>query len=409
MVHHHQPPLPRPGEQVECGDRGSALVSEEVLVDCDPGRVTVDRGRGVGEQELQRLRAPEQGGEGADDRPPAAEAGPSRVRTDGAVGVLPDTAHGVEVTGLERVVKGLVGAQDRVIPIDRATITARDVAYRPGPVDDGIRALSDDGSEVAAYDFGGEGEALLLAHATGFHAHLWLPVVAVLRPHFHCYAFDARGHGASGTPSSGDFDWRRSGDDARAVAAAFGLKQPRVAGHSGGAAALLLAEADRPGSWTALWLYEPVVPDWSTFPGGNPLVDGALRRRERFPTRDNALRNFAGKPPFDAFTPEALRLYVDYGFVDGPDGDVMLACRREDEAATYAGSVPADPRSRLREVHVPAHVACGGRGDHQSPVTMAAAVGLLPDGELEIMSGLGHFGPFEDPPRVARSIIAALT
>jgi pimeloyl-ACP methyl ester carboxylesterase len=275
-------------------------------------------------------------------------------------------------------------------------------------VDDTIRARSDDGSEVVAYDFGGDGEALLLAHATGFHAHLWLPVVSALRDRFHCYAFDARGHGASGTPSSGDFDWRRSGDDARAVAAALGLKQPRAAGHSGGAAALLLAEADQPGSWKALWLYEPVVPDWSAFPGGNPLVEGALRRRDRFASRDDARRNFAAKPPFDGFTPDALRLYVEYGFVDGPDGDVVLACRREDEAASYAGSVAADPRSRLGEVHLPVHVACGERSDHLSPGSMADAVRLLRDGDLEIIDGLGHFGPFEDPARVARSIIAAL-
>ena len=275
-------------------------------------------------------------------------------------------------------------------------------------MDDAIRVRSDDGSEVVAYDFGGDGEALLFAHATGFHGHLWLPVVAVLRDRFHCYAFDARGHGASGTPASGDFDWRRCGDDARAAAAAFGLKRPLAAGHSGGAAALILAEADHPRSWRALWLYEPVVPDWSSFPNGNPLVDGALRRRDRFASRDEALRNFATKPPFDTFTPDALRLYVDYGFVDEPTGGVALACRREDEAASYAGSIPADPRSRLGEVTVPVHVACGQRSDHLSPGTMADATRLLPHGDLEIMAGVGHFGPFEDPPRVARSIIAAL-
>jgi pimeloyl-ACP methyl ester carboxylesterase len=298
--------------------------------------------------------------------------------------------------------------QHGVASIDAATLTAAPVAYRPGPMDEAIRARSDDGSEVVAYDFGGEGEDLLLAHATGFHAHLWLPVVEGLRDHFHCYAFDARGHGASGTPASGDFDWRRSGDDARAAAAALGLKRPLAAGHSGGAAALILAEADHPGSWTALWLYEPVVPDWSSFPGGNPLVDGALRRRDRFASRDDARRNFNGKPPFDCFTPNALNLYVDHGFIDDPGGGVVLACRREDEAATYAGSVPANPRGRLGEVHVPVHVACGERGDHLSPGTMGDAVRLLPDGELEIISGVGHFGPFEDPAGIARSITAAL-
>ncbi len=270
------------------------------------------------------------------------------------------------------------------------------------------RVRSDDGTEVAAYDFGGTGDPLLLAHATGFHAHLWLPIVSLLRDTFHCYAWDARGHGASGTPASGDFDWRRCGDDARAVAAAFGLAQPGVAGHSGGATALVLAEAEHPRTWRALWLYEPVVPDWSRGPGQNPLVEGARRRRDRFDTRADALGNFSAKPPFDRFTSDALRLYVEYGLVDDPAGGVTLACRREDEAATYVGAVPADARSRLPDVRAPVRVVGGEISNHLSPGAMAEAVALLPDGELEIMSGLGHFGPFEDPRRIAASIRAAL-
>jgi pimeloyl-ACP methyl ester carboxylesterase len=275
-------------------------------------------------------------------------------------------------------------------------------------MDDPRRVRSDDGSEVAAYDFGGSGPPLLLGHATGFHAHVWLPVVAALRSRFHCFAWDARGHGASGSPASGDFDWRRSGDDARAVAAAFGLDRPMAAGHSGGGAALILAEADHPGSWSALWLHEPVVPDWSARSAENPLVAGALRRRDAFASRAEAVRNFAGRVPFDAFTPETLRLYVEYGFVDAPGGGVTLACRREDEAATYQHAMTADARSRMPEVRPPTHVVLGERSSHFPHETLAAAVDLLPDGELEVMPGVGHFGPMEDPSRVAASISAAL-
>jgi pimeloyl-ACP methyl ester carboxylesterase len=274
---------------------------------------------------------------------------------------------------------------------------------------DHLRVRSDDGSEVAAYDFGGTGPPLLLGHATGFHAHLWLPVVGALRSRLHCYAWDARGHGASGTPASGDFDWRRSGDDARAVAAAFGLVRPRAAGHSGSGAALILAEAAHRGSWSALWLYEPVVPEPSSTAGENPLVAGALRRKDTFASRADALANFTGRPPFDTFTDEALRLYVEHGFVDaGEGGRVTLACRREDEAETYRCAMTANARGRMAEVQPPAHVVLGERSSHFPQDSMAAAVGLLPRGELEIMAGVGHFGPFEDPPRVAASILAAL-
>ena len=224
---------------------------------------------------------------------------------------------------------------------------------------------------------------------------------------FHCYAWDARGHGASGTPASGDFDWRRSGDDARATARAFGLDRPLGAGHSAGAAALLLAEADHPGSWRALWLYEPVVPDWSGVAGANPLAAGARRRRDQFASADDARRHLGAKPPFNGFTAEALDLYVEYGFVPAPGGGMTLACRREDEAATYEGGVTADARSRLHEVAIRARVVTGsGRADARPP-GMAEAAALLPRGELEVLEGRSHFAPFEDPGAVAASIRAA--
>jgi pimeloyl-ACP methyl ester carboxylesterase len=316
--------------------------------------------------------------------------------------VLPDLAHPVEVAGLEGVVEGLVGGEDGVTVVDAANITPVHIRVRT------IRVRSDDGSELAAYDFGGTGQPLLLGHATGFHAHMWLPVVRQLHDGFRCYAWDARGHGASGTPASGDFDWRRSGDDARAVAGAFGLERPLGAGHSAGASALVLAEADHPGSVGAMWLFEPVVPDWSSVTDGNPLVAGARRRRDHFASREEARERLATKPPFDLFTAEALDLYVEFGFVPAAGGGVTLACRRDDEAATYEGAVTANPRSRLAEVDVAPHVATGnGRGEARPP-GMDEAVALLPRGRLEVLGGLSHFGPFEDPVAVAASIRRAL-
>ena len=52
------------------------------------------------------------------------------------------------------------------------------------------RFPSTDGVEVAAYDLGGKGPPLLLAHATGFHAHVFVPLAGRLAGRFHCFAFD---------------------------------------------------------------------------------------------------------------------------------------------------------------------------------------------------------------------------
>jgi pimeloyl-ACP methyl ester carboxylesterase len=269
---------------------------------------------------------------------------------------------------------------------------------------------TDDGVKLAAYDFGGDGPPLLLLHATGFHAHLWLPVIDRLRDRFHCYAFDERGHGASPSPANGDFGWEVMGEDARQVAEQLGLRRPAAVGHSGGGAHLILAEEGHPGSWSALWTFEPViraVPVPMPELPANPMAAGARRRRDRFPSRDAAYENFSGKPPFSAFAPDALRLYVDYGFVDTEDGDVELACRRDDEAAMYENAL-TDAFDRLTLVRIPVHVACGGDSNHFAPEGMEAVADRLPNGTLEVMDGIGHFGPFEDPARVAASIRTAL-
>ena len=51
--------------------------------------------------------------------------------------------------------------------------------------------------ELDAFDSGGGGEAVVLAHAIGCDARMWERLVPVLRDRFRVLAFDARGHGAS--------------------------------------------------------------------------------------------------------------------------------------------------------------------------------------------------------------------
>ncbi|GAC1533308.1 MAG: alpha/beta hydrolase [Acidimicrobiales bacterium] len=266
-----------------------------------------------------------------------------------------------------------------------------------------------DGALIASYDFGGIGHPILFAHATGFHAHVWMPVIERLRDDFHCYSFDERGHGASPTPPNGDFDWHRFGDDARATSAAFGLEEPFVVGHSAGGALLLLAEEDHPRSWSAMWTFEPVIPEVlmpapGHAEGVSPLSAGARKRRSRFDSHDSAYANFASKQPFGHFHPAALECYVRYGFIETADGDVTLACRPEDEAATYDQAFSSRSWDRLGELGLPVHVACGGPGTQIPAHLLRRAVERVPRGSLEVLDGLGHFGPLEDPGRVAASI-----
>src|SRR5687767_8481984 len=128
---------------------------------------------------------------------------------------------------------------------------------------------------VAVYDFGGHGPDLLLAHATGFHAHVWLPVVEHLRDRFRCVAVDERGHGDSPGGPDVDLGWRQSAHDLFPVIEAAALQRPFGVGHSAGGAQLLMAEQDAPGTFRALYCYEPVLPPTRLPPSAATLAEGA--------------------------------------------------------------------------------------------------------------------------------------
>jgi pimeloyl-ACP methyl ester carboxylesterase len=261
---------------------------------------------------------------------------------------------------------------------------------------------------------------LLVAHATGFHTRCYRAMASALADRFRVVGFDLRGHGHSGTPSlEADgagrvpaLDWRAFGLDALAVVDAMGLDRPVAFGHSCGGATLLLAEQHRPGTFAAIYAYEPVVLPAEAWAGmadrGWDPAASARRRRPVFASKAAALENFSSKAALGALRGDVLVDYVEGGFVERPDGAVGLRCDPATEATTYAMAPHADTWDRLPEVACPVTVACGGaRADLGVDVATAVA-GRLQHGRVEEHADLGHLGPFEAPEDVAEAVAAAL-
>lgn len=270
------------------------------------------------------------------------------------------------------------------------------------------QVTSADGTHLVLHELGGSGRPVLLCHATGFHGAVWEPLAASLDRGYECWALDFRAHGRSVVREGTDLRWDRFAEDVLAVVDDLGSAPGELVGvgHSMGGAALLLAEAMRPGSFAGLWVYEPITPP----PGGlgpadqpNPLAEGALRRRTSFASRAVAVANFASKPPLSVLRADALHAYVRHGFVDGEDGAVHLACRAADESQIYRGGAAHEAFLRLPEVACPVVVACGA--PEPGPALFAPAVAdALPAGRLEDLAPLGHFGPLEAPAPCAASV-----
>lgn len=264
---------------------------------------------------------------------------------------------------------------------------------------------------LTVHDFGGSGLPLLLCHPTGFHGLGWLPVARRLTGSARVWSLDFRGHGNSTLPDSRSLQWGGMAEDVMAVVDHLGLdpdgREPLVAaGHSMGGAALLMAEQARPGLFSALWCFEPIVPPAlppNLAPADFPLAQAARRRKAVFPDRATALANYAAKPPLSSLAPEALEVYVAYGFRDLPSGGVELKCAPETEALCFEGGLDDRTFPRLGEVQCPVTIVASGDGGFPAR-TAPAVADALPKGQLERMDGLTHFGPMEDPQAVAHHI-----
>ena len=84
-----------------------------------------------------------------------------------------------------------------------------------------------------ARDTGGDGEAVLLAHAIGLDARMWVPLFEALAPRYRVVGFDARGHGRSPVPPR-PYSLADMADDAAALLDRLGIRRAHWVGLSMG-------------------------------------------------------------------------------------------------------------------------------------------------------------------------------
>lgn len=277
-----------------------------------------------------------------------------------------------------------------------------------------LRVESVDGVDLAVHELAGTASLppLLISHATGFHARCYSPVAERLGARFHVWGLDHRGHGASTIPAGWQVDWRRFGVDTVRVAETIAPGGALVGiGHSMGGASLLMAAHERPELFGRLVLFEPIAhpPATGDLAGVDmremPIVQGALRRRATFPSRADALANYASKPPLSLMVPDALSDYVEYGFRDSVDeaGNpvVELCCSPELEADIFMGGRDNGVWALLPDIETPCIVVGGEVLERQPSSNTEAVAAHLADGKYVLEADQTHFGPFSHPTELA--------
>ena len=273
------------------------------------------------------------------------------------------------------------------------------------------RYLTANGLRFHYLDWEGSGPDVIMVHPTGFVANVWQPLAERLCDRYHVVALDTRGHGDSDKPAT-DYGAGRLIEDLRAFIEAAGLDRPIGIGHSAGATTIAAVEAERPGTFRRAVLMEPVlvyVPreQWRTREA-IPIAERTLKRRAVWPSREAAYESYRSRPPFQSWDDAILRLYVEHGFADRPDGAVELKCRPELEAQMYQKGAAELPAAEL--IPQVRSVVLLIRGEESTVFSAADAertVALLPDCRLVVFPG-GHFAPFEHPRRTEAEVLGFL-
>lgn len=268
---------------------------------------------------------------------------------------------------------------------------------------------SSDKVQLSAYKYVADSvaptTAVFFSHANGFHGRCFDPVIESLVADYECVSFDLRGHGDSAVSPDWSVAWQGYGDDALAIAKQ--ISKPTISvGHSMGGAALVMAALVEPKLFRALILYEPIIfPDSFreialNSPGPSPLVEGARRRRRTFATRADAFANYASKPPMNAFDPRALHAFVNHGF-KGISDFVELKCTPEHEARNFEMGAIHETWDQLKNLQVPTWVVSGAQQPGQPSGLAPNIAEQIPNSRFVEWSDLGHFGPMQQPERLA--------
>ncbi len=121
-------------------------------------------------------------------------------------------------------------------------------------------AIEHDGLRIAALDWGGDGEPLLLLHPNGFCAGLFDPIARELRDTFRPIGVDLRAHGGTDEPPDvAGYAYEHMARDVLAVLDALGVHSAVALGESLGGGVAVVVDRVRPGVLRRLMLCEAIA------------------------------------------------------------------------------------------------------------------------------------------------------
>lgn len=260
-------------------------------------------------------------------------------------------------------------------------------------------------------DFGGNGRILHFAHPNAYPPAGFHQFLEPLTADYHVYAIEHRPLWPGSRPEEMT-GWRIIADDLIRFFDQMGWQQVIGVGHSLGAVATLYAAVSRPDLFSHLILIEPVMlppailqkfaenPEVGVF---SKMVDGALKRRKRWASREVAFERFRRKSVFNRFSDEALWDYVNSATRDAGNGSFELVFPREWEARFYA-MPPQTVWEAVKHLTQPTLAIRAAETDTVFPQAWQLWQELQPNATFVELPDCGHMLTLERPSQVAAII-----
>jgi pimeloyl-ACP methyl ester carboxylesterase len=275
------------------------------------------------------------------------------------------------------------------------------------------QTLSLSEGNISYLEWPGEGPALHFAHATGFNAETYAPLLTPLSARMRILASDARGHGFTTLRTAPRLaqDWKIFRQDLGHFLDAT-VKGPIIlAGHSMGAIVSAMIAALWPDRVKGLLLLEPVLMPRSLHlmrwvplrPASMDLASRAERRRTTFGSFDAARVSYLGRGAFRTWPEEFLVAYLKGGLIPTGSGEeVRLACAPSWEAQTFR-STPIGAVSLARRIRCPVTLLYA---EHSTPPESECRAFARRHGHTRLIKvpGTTHFLPMERPDLVREEI-----
>lgn len=247
------------------------------------------------------------------------------------------------------------------------------------------------------YEMVGQGEWLVLIHASADNSAIWFNQVPAFAKHYRVLTYDMRGFGRSDKPA----DLRRETlvEDLYALLETLEIKGAFFLGHSmGGGVAQRLA-IEHPEIVKALILAgsgagRPLSPLWAKF--NRELADLLEREGMSAILGERMRRLFA--PGFAERNPQGVRRYQEI--------------RLMNDAAAYARSLRSSRNRAMsmepERIHCPTLILLGDQDPLMKVEQAQALAKRIPKAWLKVLESCGHVSPLERPQEFNAAVLEFL-